>query len=85
MKNGKIKYFYKFINGYCAGSATTQFCKEEGVSTSGTETGEGWGSTPKKAKQAAKRNMKRKGNCNIEWVYGETFLYDNGKLIQHSY
>jgi len=70
----KFKYFYRFQDVFCAGAMTRHFCKEQGLLTEGTVTGQGWGSTPNQAKRRAKASAKSIGNTNIECVSGHTQL-----------
>ena len=85
MNTSKNSYYYEFHEGYCAGAATSHFCKEAGKPTSGAITGKGWGPTPNAAKRAARAGKVISGNVDIEWVLHHERLFKNGKLIKESF
>lgn len=85
MKNSQSKYRYQFMNGYCAGTMTRHYCKENGEATSGTESGVGWGATIQMARKRAYASKKIVGNVNIEWVLEEIKIWENGILIKEEY
>lgn len=85
MKSSKSTYRYEFNNGFCAGNMTHYFCEQQGLPTSGSEHGIGWGATPKKAKESAKRNKKVSGNVDIEWVVSHCRLWKNGNLVSETF